>query len=168
MKIILDIDDLLSDTFRELERREGPAATYAVEDLRVMFPDADLKAYFTSVDFHLALPVVDGAAYGVQQIVRSGHEAMYLSARQPAVEQATEDWFEQAGFPRLPLFCVGRDEKLKMLASEPYDLLIDDQMRYLSVARDRGKATLALNQPWNARWEGPKAANWDEIVDAIG
>ena len=45
MKILVDFDDVLSDTFAELENREGPAADPSAQDLREMFPGIDLRIY---------------------------------------------------------------------------------------------------------------------------
>ena len=167
MKIILDIDDTLAKTFAELERREGPADTYEAEDLRVMFPGIQLERYLGSIEFHRSIPPVEGAAKGVNWLLDLGHEAIYVSARPESMQAATQDWFEEWGFPTLPLYCLGREAKLQMLAEKPYDLLIDDQLRYLRAAEARGRRTLAVDYPWNASWDGPRIMNWGEIIGAI-
>ena len=165
MNILIDFDDVLSDTFAELERREGPATDFSVEDLRVMFPGIDLDQYFTNSGFHLEIPPVPGASEGVSWIVDQGHEIRYASARPPEVEEVSREWLEKWGYPIVPLHCLGREGKKELLRSDPYDLLIDDQMRYLKIARERGKRAIAMDQRWNTSWEGDRIASWGDIQD---
>ncbi|MFQ5943261.1 MAG: hypothetical protein ACE5JF_06890 [Anaerolineales bacterium] len=167
MKILVEFNDVLSDTFAELERREGPATDFSVEDLRVMFPGIDLQHYFTSLDFHREIPPVPGAAEGVNWIVAGGHEVRYASARPPDVAEVSQEWLSEWSFPIAQLHCLGREGKKELLRTDPYDLLIDDQMRYLKIAREQGKRAIALSQRWNSTWDGDRIANWDDIEQAL-
>jgi 5'(3')-deoxyribonucleotidase len=167
MNILVDFDDVLSDTFTELERREGPASDFSVEDLRVMLPGIDLEQYFTSIEFHLAIPPVPGAAEGVAWIVDQGHDVRYASARRPEVQEVSRDWLEKWGFPLIPLHCLGREGKKELLRSDPYELLIDDQMRYLKLASEQGKRAIALERRWNTGWDGDRISSWSEIQDVF-
>ncbi len=163
MKILVDFDDVLSDTFAELERREGPATDFSVEDLRVMLPGIDLDKYFRNSGFHMEIPPVPGAAEGVSWIVELGHDVRYASARLPEVEEVSREWLEQWGFPILPLQCLSREGKKELLRSDPYDLLIDDQMRYLNIAHEQGKRAIAMQRRWNTGWAGDRIASWKDI-----
>lgn len=165
MKILVDFDDVLSDTFAELERREGPATDFSVEDLRVMLPGIDLDKYFRNSGFHMEIPPVPGAAEGVSWIVGLGHDVRYASARPPEVEEVSREWLEQWGFPILPLQCLNREGKKELLRSDPYDMLIDDQMRYLNIAQEQGKRAIAMQRRWNTGWAGDRMANWEEIQE---
>ena len=167
MDILIDFDDVLSDTFAELERREGPATDFSVEDLRVMFPGIDLDQYFRNSGFHLEIPTVPGAAKGVFWIVDQGHEVRYASARPPEVDEVSREWLEKWGFPILPLQCLSREGKKELLRSDPYELLIDDQMRYLKIARKRGKRAIAMDRRWNTSWDGDRIASWKDIQDVL-
>ena len=167
MKILVDFDDVLSDTFAELEKRAGPAADPSAQDLREMFPGIDLRIYLESLDFYREIPPVSGAAKGVQGIIASGHEVRYASARLPDVEGVSREWLNEWGFPDVPLKCLGREGKKELLRSERYDLLIDDQMRYLKIARERGSRALALDRRWNGSWDGDRIASWDDIKSAL-
>ena len=44
MLIVLDVDDVLANTFGAFEERFGKAADATVENLQVMFQDADIDA----------------------------------------------------------------------------------------------------------------------------
>lgn len=167
MKVLVDFDDVLADTFAELERREGPASNFSTEDLRVMFPGRDLRHYFEDEEFHNAIPPVTGAAEGVDWIIASGHEVRYASARPPSVHDVSKAWLKEWGFPIVPLHCLGREGKIEFLGNDSYDLLIDDQVRYLSVARDRGLKAIALDRRWNGSWSGERIANWGDIRTAL-
>jgi 5'(3')-deoxyribonucleotidase len=167
MKIIIDVDDVLADTFGAFEDLFGIAADASVENLDLMFPGADIKSVLESVDFHLKIPPLDGAAVGVKWLIESGHDVMYLSSRSPAMEDATEKWLQRYGFPSLPLHCLGRESKKDVLRTNQYDLLIDDQVRYLSIARERGKRTIALANPWNTSWDGMRVEDWNEFKKII-
>jgi len=167
MKILIDFDDVLSETFAELERLEGPAADFSADDLRVMFPGIDLEYYLENLDFYREMRPVPGAEEGVTGIVASGHEVKYASARSPDIEEVSREWLSEWGFPDLPLNCLGRDGKKKLLRTEQYDLLIDDQMRYLSIAREQGRRALALDRRWNASWDGDRIFSWEDIESAL-
>jgi len=167
MRIVLDVDDVLADTFSELEDRLGPASDASAENLETMFPGADLEQYLQSFEFHLEIPPIDGAAEGARWIVRRGSEIIYVTSRSPALKVPTQDWLNDWDFPQAPLHCLGREAKKVLLRSDPYDLLIDDQLRYLSVARDRGKRTIALANPWNASWDGLRLRDWKQIIRTI-
>jgi hypothetical protein len=167
MKVLIDFDDVLSDTFTELERREGPASDFSVEDLRVMFPGIDLRPYFEDLEFHMEIPPVPGASEGMHWIIAAGHDVQYASARLPSVEEVSREWLEKWGFPLVPLRCLGREGKKEMLGYDEYDLLLDDQMRYLNVARERGKRAVALDRRWNGSWNGERIASWAEIEHAF-
>lgn len=167
MKILIDFDDVLSDTFAELERREGPASDFSVEDLFVMFPGVDLRPYFKDQDFHRELPPIPGAAEWVHWIVSGGHDVRYVSARRPEVEDVSLEWLKRWDFPLVPLHCLGRDGKKELLRGDPYEMLIDDQMRYLRIAREHGKRAIAMDQRWNGAWDGDRIANWAEIESVL-
>ncbi len=167
MNILLDFDDVLSDTFAELERREGPATDFSVEDLRVMFPGIDLRKYMESLDFHREIPPVPGAAEGVNWIIARGHKVRYASARSPDVQKVSLEWLREWGFPPVPLHCLGRDGKKELLRADPYDLLIDDQMRYLNIAREQGRRAIALDRRWNGSWDGDRIVTWEDIKSAF-
>ena len=167
MKIFIDFDDVLSDTFAELERREGPATDFSSEDLRVMFPRIDLENYFDNLDFYRELPPVPGAAEGVAGLVASGHDVRYASARPPDIQEVSLEWLVAWGFPDVPLKCLGKEGKKELLRSDSYDLLIDDQMRYLSIAREQGKRAIAMDRRWNSSWDGDRISSWEDVRSAL-
>ena len=167
MNILIDFDDVLADTFRELERREGPAKDFSVEDLRVMFPGVDLNQYFTNLEFHRSIPPIPGASQWVNWIVTNGHDVRYASARPLDVQEVSTEWLATWGFPPQPLHCLGREGKKDLLRTDAYDLLIDDQLRYLNIAQERGKRAIAMDHRWNGSWTGDRIANWAEIESAL-
>lgn len=163
MNIVLDVDDVLAGTVGALEDHFGPAADLSVEDLTVMFPGADLETVLDDAAFHLGIPQVHGAREGVQRLLDHGHEISLATSRPAGLREATLAWLRTGGFPELRLHCDGRESKLKILGSWTYDLLIDDQVRYLSVARERQHETIAFTYPWNAAWRGHKVESWLEV-----
>ena len=167
MLIILDVDDVLADTFGAFEERYGKAADATVENLQVMFPNTDVHLVAESIEFHWEIPPLDGAADGVRWLLEAGHQARYLSSRVPAMEPSTQAWLQEWKFPDLPLQCLGREAKKAALRLDPYDMLIDDQMRYLTIARDRGKRAIAFANPWNSTWNDLKIAGWDELRNVL-
>ena len=79
----------------------------------------------------------------------------------------TLEWLKAQGFPDAPLHCVGRQAKQDMLDTLTYDLLIDDQLKYLTIAMRRGARALAYAYPWNATWTGHRFETWNALVAAI-
>ena len=167
MRIVLDIDDTLADFFGALEERLGPAVDVSIESLEVMFPGDELVHYLQSDDFHREMLPLDGAARGVNWLLDSGNDLLYVTARAPDLEQLTQEWLDQWGFPKAALHCIGREAKKKLLRSEPYDIMIDDQQRYLHVAQESGKRTIAIERPWNTKWEGEKLSHWNNIGSVL-
>jgi hypothetical protein len=167
MKIIVDVDDVLADTFGALEDRFGKAADATGEDLQLYFPGTNVKSILNNVEFHVAIPPLDGAAEGVRWLLEAGHSARYLSSRPPAMEDPTREWLRHWQFPEIPLQCLGRDKKKAALAIDPYDLLIDDMLTYLTIARDRGKRAIAFANAWNTTWNDLSVKGWSEINDVI-
>lgn len=167
MKIILDIDDVLADTVAALEQEWGPAVDPTSESIDDFFPSVDLSQHLHSPAFNLAIPPVEGAVEGARSILNANHEILYISARIPGLSNATQAWLQSWAFPDKPLHCVGREVKTMMLQSIQYDLLIDDQLKYLKIAEQRGLRALAYAYPWNAAWAGPRLATWDALVAAI-
>lgn len=167
MHILIDVDDTLSDTITHFEARLGPAADLGASSLAEMFPGVDFRPLFEDDEFHMAIPAVPGALEGVRAIAERGHSFRYVTSRPSFMEAVTARWLDELGFPQAPLDCVGREAKKVLLRQAKYDLLIDDQIRYLSEARGRGLRVLALAYPWNQGWEGPRCANWAELMRAL-
>ena len=167
MRILLDIDDTLADFFGALEERLGPAVDDSIENLGLMFPGNELVRYLESDDFHREMLPLDGAVQGVNWLFDAGHHSQYLTARAPELQQLTQEWLDEWGFPKAVLHSVGRDAKKKLLRTERYELMIDDQKRYLRVAHKHGKRTIAMDRPWNANWGGTKLKNWMYIESAL-
>lgn len=167
MKIFLDIDDVLADTVKALERALGPAVDPTSEDIQDFFPDVDLALYLQEPAFNLSVPPIKGALEGAEMLLDCGHEIHYLSARVPSLFETTESWLQRWHFPKAPLHCVGRENKRVMLESEIYDLLIDDQLKYLNAAWDRSIRALAYAYPWNQIWQGPRFETWKALTDEL-
>jgi len=167
MKIIIDIDDVLAETFEAIENRFGKATDPSLEDLSEMFPGADVSSIIESVEFYIEIPPIEGAASGVNWLLEQGHQASYLSSRPSSVEEATREWLQMHAFPGLPLQCLGRDAKKEALGSSDYDLLIDDQVRYLNVAQEHGKVAIAMANPWNSAWGGVRVEGWKGFRDFV-
>lgn len=167
MRIILDVDDVLADTVGALEDLFGQAVDPTVEDLQVMFPHANVEWIYDSVEFHESIHPIDGAVEGARWLLEAGHEIQYLSSRPHAMETPTKKWLKRWQFPDLQLRCIGRESKVSALRTEPYDLLIDDMLRYLAVAEEHGKRTIAFAKPWNSTWNGVRVAGWSEMRDVF-
>lgn len=168
MQIVLDIDDVLAGTVRALESRLGPADDLTAQHLSKMFTHAELAEVIASREFHLGIPPLDGAPEGVQRLLQRGGQILYATSRPADMEEATLAWLEKWGFPELPIFCAGRGAKVDLLRTHTYDLLIDDQVRYLSIPPERGLGVVAFAYPWNSRWQGPRVRNWQELEEFVG
>jgi hypothetical protein len=167
MKIILDIDDVLADTVAALEKHLGPAVDPTSEWLDDFFPGMDFRRHLNDPDFNRTLPPVPGSIAGVLEIATTEHSFIYLSARIPDLSAPTQEWLNDNGYPSAPLLCVGRQAKQDMLDSLAYNLLIDDQLKYLDIASRRGIRALAYAYPWNASWEGARFDTWDALISSI-
>jgi hypothetical protein len=167
MRIIVDVDDVLADTFGAIENHFGKAADVTGENLKLYFPNSDVESIIYTVDFNAALPPLDGAVEGVRWLLDAGYSARYLSSRPPELENPTREWLRRWQFPDIPLQCVGRETKKEILRSDPYDLLIDDMLSYLTIARDRGKRAIAFTNPWNTGWNDLEVVGWREIKDVL-
>ena len=165
MKIFIDIDDVLAETFSAIENRFGKAADPSLEDLTVMFPGADVNSIIEGVEFYMEIPPIEGAVLGVNWLLKKGYEASYLSSRPSSVEEATQEWLKIYNFPNIPMQCLGRDSKKEALKASDYDLLIDDQIRYLDVAQESGRMVIAMTNPWNNSWGGVKVEGWNGLID---
>jgi hypothetical protein len=63
--------------------------------------------------------------------------------------------------------CLGREGKKSVLRSDHYDLLIDDMLRYLKIAKERGKRAIAFANPWDSNLGDLKVAACCEIRDLV-
>jgi 5'(3')-deoxyribonucleotidase len=163
MRVALDVDDVLADTFAAFEKAFGEAPDATVEDLSAMFPGTDASTVIEDAEFHLQILPIEGAASGVLWIVECGYDVFYLSSRPRGLQEASLKWLDRWRFPPLPLLCVGRDSKQEYLTNGPYDILIDDQVRYLAIAGGRGKRAIAFSNPWNQSWNGEKVESWNDL-----
>ena len=167
MRIIIDIDDVLADTLTVLEMVLGPARDKTTEDLQNFFPDTDLSKILLDEAFNLDIPPVPGASTGVAILREQGHNIEYLSARSPTLAEVTQMWLDDYGFPPAIVKCEGRENKKQILNVEEYDLLVDDQLRYLNIAHTRGIQSIAFAYPWNQSWGGTRVSTWPDIIASI-
>lgn len=167
MLIVLDIDDVLADTIGALEDRLGPADDLGAQHLSEIFTHADLSKVIASREFHLQIPPLEGAVEGVHGLLARGEQIVYATSRPADMEEPTLAWLRNYDFPELPLTCGGRIAKVELLRNRAFDLLIDDQVRFLTIAQQRGLGVVAIAYPWNSSWDGPRVRNWQELEDFI-
>lgn len=87
-------------------------------------------------------------------VTSCGHEieTLYMRAAQ----------LRGMGFHEFHPVAVGA-EKRPWFSGGGRTLVIEDSPHHLESARAAGCITIALAQPWNKEWDGPRARTWDEL-----
>jgi hypothetical protein len=137
--------------------------------LRQMIPTraAEIEEACASVFYHYNLMPFLFAAGGLERLSKRGHRLTYLSGRHPYITDATRECLSKHGCPPAPVMCMGRGEKAKVLTLEFFDVLIDDDERYLAPARDAGLQAIAFRRPWNHAWTSAVISSWEGVEHVI-
>ncbi|MBR4170049.1 MAG: 2-dehydropantoate 2-reductase [Kiritimatiellae bacterium] len=196
MKIYVDMDDVLTETARELSRLAA-----ALFDIHVPYEKIfafDLKQSFHLTDeeyLHLmrgahwkgaleGLPETPGAREGVAQLLKQGHEVVIVTGRPLQTANVSQGWLRQHGFPELPFYCLdkygrwsgGDSADPRLLTREAFeqtrfDLFIDDSPLALDLLQNRSDSRiLVFDRPWNRDYpltsSMRRVFGWDEVVAA--
>lgn len=194
MKIYVDMDDVLTETARELSR-------LAAEFFDVHVPYEEISAFDLKQSFHLTdeqylrlmrgahwkgvlegLPETPGAREGVARLMAQGHEVIIVTGRPLQTADVSQGWLRQHGFPEIPFFCLDKygrwaaanDSDPRLLTREAFDrthfdLFIDDSPLALDLLKERTACQiLVFDRPWNRAY--PLAATMRRVIgwEAIG
>lgn len=197
MKIYVDMDDVLTETARELSR-----LAVALFDVHVPYEEIfafDLKQSFHLTDeeyLHLmrgahwgevlaSLPETPGAREGVVRLMEQGHEVFIVTGRPIQTADVSQTWLRNHGFPELPFRCLDKYGRwMAADASDPrlltreafeqthFDLFIDDSPLALDLLKPRrGCRILVFDRPWNRDYPLTSSMRrihgWNEVVLAV-
>ena len=115
-----------------------------------MYPHLDIDAIVSDPKFYLGLVPIEGAQRIIYKL-SSMNSLIFLSARDPSLQDVTAKWLRGWGFPDAPLICAGTEGKLMMLGRTDFiRILIDDMEIFLRVASSNTHThVIAYTQPWN-------------------
>jgi len=177
MRIVLDIDGVLAAHFEPyasaIQSKCGAnlrATDLSTWDVRI--GETDILSMITtklSKQAYLRqVPLVEGAASGVDRLRDAGHEVLVATHRPATVHSTTRQW--------LAANDIVVDEYLTDVpenkGSIDGDVLIDDYHRNVGDALDAGMEGLLFRQPWNRRYAVDFESHqivyeWAEIPETI-
>lgn len=180
MKIAIDIDDTLTDTFDYLQPCVAEYFGASIEALRKanisysnLPPEwkkdepAFGKAYFDHVIVNT--PFKPGAAEAVKELRARGSHITILTARTEDFYtdpyRTTELELKEGGIVYDKLVC--RMDKAGACTEESIDLLIDDSVEHCEEAQSLGVQVLLFTSPANrdAQVHFPRVHTWEEVLE---
>lgn len=159
--IAIDLDDTIADFMGGFVKKYGPPLCGGRLDtsLRMMYPHLDIDAIVREPAFYLKLVPIEGAQRVLYKL-SSMNSLIYLSARDPSLQDITVKWLRGWGFPAAPLICAGTEGKLMMLRRTNFiQILIDDMELFLRAASS-GVHVIAYTQPWNMKLNIRRIRSW--------
>ena len=124
--IALDIDETLARTnelfFRVLFERFGNPENISVEDAILKYKTSHEVPYWQTPEvqaflgeirrdakFNLGTKPIQGAKEAIQEISKHTECLCYITARTESLREATEQWLELYGFPKIPVIMRPND-----------------------------------------------------------
>jgi 5'(3')-deoxyribonucleotidase len=190
MKIGLDCDDVLADFAGHLVRKYNQlyGTNYSVSEITPdpkrwieLFGQEESRKVWDIIwtpGFNISLPLVEGSASGVEELVRDEHELFVVTYRREFNHELTWKYLnDNFGQVFDELFCLVRRggghiyTKGQLCKMKGIDVMVEDLSENVVELVDRGIMTLVLDRSWNCDIaEGPlvkRVHSWPEIVDYV-
>lgn len=106
----------------------------------------------------------------LNELVDSGHEVYYITARKKEFAEQTKQWMKDAGFPIQDnhFYCGMEDhEKLPIIHELKLDYYFDDKPAVLETLQDIPVQFFVRNQSYNKAYNWNRINNWSELRQLI-
>jgi uncharacterized HAD superfamily protein len=122
------------------------------------------EIYFTSC------PSFPYAVEVLQELVQSGHEVYYITARSNEYCERTMEWLKKSGFPvRSEHFYCGMEdeEKVHIIERLGLDFYFDDKPAVLNTLSNLQLNVYAKDNSYNKHLDIPRITSWHELRDIV-
>ncbi len=172
MKIGIDIDETLVETYKEIDKyikKYNPGLTYENEKY---LTDKEVNAFLLKhiYDMQQNAELKSGAKEVLHKLKEKGCKIIIITARGGVIDydykKVTEEYFKKHNLPYDKIYC-GQSDKGKVAKAENLDLFIDDKIYNLDNVTKQGIESLqfASNLKQDSKYK--KFNNWDDILKYI-
>lgn len=176
MKIGIDIDNVITNTFKDLADyfNDFFGIKASSEEVVRIMRKKKLKMWlywFKSWNEKMMTKVtpIEGAIESIKAL-HLNHDISLITSRLSIFNSQTKEWLEKHGIPYHSLHHA--KEKTKHKKAPGCDIFIEDNIDECEILADHCKKVFLLDQPWNKRAFSQKniirVNNWDEIIKHIG
>lgn len=165
MRIGLEIDGVLADIYQAAVNSFGCPdldSAYSLEEMFVTIPDAVWNDWYTRDTTYLHMPVVRGAANGLDELSES-HSVFIITSRPSYAANVTCKWLRDNGFTAKSAIHVS-DKSLRV-EQMGLDIFIDSIPETINDLSGKTDGYL-FSQPFNTHRavRGKRVADWDDIL----
>lgn len=175
MKIGIDIDNVIANTFYDLSKRFADFMGKDIPPAEVVSAMRKHKLkmwqYWAYAWRHKLLSLVLPIERSVETIAgwhSSGHSIFLITSRIPLFGRQTREWLKKFNVPYHELHHAKEGQKHKKISQ--CDLFIEDNIDECEALADHCEKVLLLDYPWNqktiSRSNIIRVKNWDEIRKA--
>ena len=181
MKVYLDFDDVLCETFAELERFARAAFGKDPEPGKSVRFDLHESLGLTNEEYRLfmdrfhaekllSIPEIPGACAALRAWIAAGHEPVVVTGRPVSAAADSARWLADRGLAGVPVLHVDKYARFPdpaapgvvpfpALSSMGFGLAVEDAPAALDVlARSRLCPYAVFERPWNRAWAPPPDA----------
>jgi len=171
MKIGIDIDNVIANTFHELSDRFNDFMGRQMEPLEVIETMRNNKLkmwayWFTAWKEGMlsSVSAIDGSADTIREWYPY-HEIKLVTSRMPIFRNQTIHWLKKHSIPYHELHHA--KEKTKHTKAQDLELFIEDNFEESEILADYCDRVFLFDHPWNRRPSSKKniirVKNWEEI-----
>ncbi|HTY13751.1 MAG TPA: hypothetical protein VMD02_06150 [Candidatus Omnitrophota bacterium] len=175
MKIGIDIDNVIANTFVDLAARfnEYMGRELSPSEVVEVMRREKLRMWgywFLTWRKRLLtqVSVIDGAGETIREWHRE-HEIVLVTSRLPVLNRQTRQWLAQNSIPYHELH--HSKETLKHRKSGACDIFIEDNLEECQVLADHCPTVFLMDHPWNRRPLGKsnivRVSGWGQIREAL-
>ena len=175
MKIGLDIDNVIANTFQELaiyfNRYMGREHT-PPEVVEIMRHDKLRMIGYWFVTWRDKLLTRLTPLAGSRETIRewhAAHEIVLITSRMPVFNRQTKDWLNHHSIPYHQLHHAKEFNKYKKAGG--CDVFVEDNLEECEVLADHCEKVFLMDQPWNRRRPGRnniiRVADWRELKQLL-
>lgn len=189
-----DIDDVLADSWEGWRRVLNKLARtdFSSEEIasygfiqsvpgwqEVLEIEAVMEHFRSDPDFNQKLSPIEGAVEGLNRLTEVASLVFYLTKRPITIQQETEKWLQDYGFPRAPVICrpseipyeMGDLWKAEVIKKSGVSLVLEDNIWFAQQLPKEVKVVI-LERIFNREVEFEAshiiwARGWDEVVEKV-
>ncbi len=169
IKIAVDIDDTILST-KELEEYYWNIFLNNYPEIDKLkeyhWGDQELSLFWKEYREYMAYgKVKKGVSNSFKELFKSGYIVDLLSARPldkyASLNKKLSEYFEDNNLVYSHMY-LGFYSKIAFLVDHQYDVLIDNELRHIEAANEKGIATI-LYGPYNENYDGLQTDDWSKI-----
>ncbi len=179
MKIGIDIDDTITDTYCEVLKFVSDTLEIDYEELKAQKLNYDEiydgKLYVPMRDeifnhFYLIVPKIKVKPDAIEVLTKlkdEGNEIILITARSHTYPGQNEEFLKNAGIPYTKLYEKAK-KKAEIAKEENIDLFIDDSVNNCKAVKNEKIKVLLFDAPFNEREKTLKRVrSWKEVYSII-